>query len=250
MVQKIFKQRLYNWWFATLNNSWETWTYVAQKYVHGYNHISEHVLGDSSYSKIVCYSLLDASRRVVVDQGWIIWLAPLFALKRGLKFDISQLVTSPEDIDIDNDAPKCVYELTRGKGSQIQIVLTRGLNIESDILPLPHESVYRIVSACVDDGNDGNDGNNTDFSITRFVQDRLGSFDGDVNRFTTKEVVMMAALSMNYNINDINNIKNIDHYKITIVLENPNADSVQTMFREVTYEPNDIFDMATVMKTI
>jgi hypothetical protein len=216
--------------FSAVANACGAYTYLSDLYNMGYNHVSTSVLGQNMYAKAVCYSFSggECHRSVMFDQGWLWWLVPLYSIKRGLRWDVTHLLTPTDFSGLEGTDGLCVFEFVRGKGAAAEVVLARTMNELRDPRELPHVVV---ASATSDDISNGRS-----LSLTMFMQQRLSSFNSS-NGFKANEVLSIAALSVGSPERDVRNSK----LNVLVEKKHPSPDTcVHNMYEELQFEGDNL----------
>jgi hypothetical protein len=204
--------------------------WVKDLYAANYNRVAAAVFDDKEYTKVVRYSFKPKCiETVTYDKGWLLWLLPMYALKHGLGLDILEW-SDTTGTDGPNDEAS-IYEFSRGKGIEYEVVLTRHPSIQKK--ELEKDQSIRIASATADDLISGNS-----LSLTHYIQQRQMSLN-TTNNFTANEVLAIAKTALGYSDSEFG------ESKLSLLIEKIDCPtSLQHMYEENQFMGDDVVVLA------
>ena len=231
----LIKPRVCTLALAALAGTMDAWINITAMYYRSYNHISSRVLFKNGiYGVITCYRFSSDFQRVkksiLVNQGWFVWLAFLYALHFGMRLNISSFLTRYPRCDgrCHDATTSVVYELIRGKSRDCEIILTRHM---MTVLPCSTNNQTRIISASADALQ-----GDMSISFTMFMRERVRSFNKN-NNLTANEVILMGALHARLDTSSFD----VAEYKLNVFVERPQSSHVapHQMFEELQFSGSE-----------
>lgn len=210
-----------------------TYHWVKDRYATSYNRVAAAVFDGKEYTKVVRYSFKPKYiETVIYDKGWLLWwLLPMYTLKHGLGIDISEWSNTTGAGEATGDEAS-IYEFSRGKGIEYEVVLTRHPSIQKKEIKKVNPSI-RIASATADNLTNG-----TSISMTHYIQQRQMSCN-TTNNFTANEVLAVAKTALGYSDREFG------ESKLSLLIEKIDCPtSLQHMYEEQQFMGDDLVVLA------